>query len=384
MKRMKKTAVVLISVFLPFLLSGCWDYREVENLALVSGVGVDLGQNGHQYHLTFECVQMTNDQEGASVQPWIIETDGDTIFEAVRNALKVSDDKLYFNPCKVLLLGEDVAKAGILPVLDWFLRDAEPRITQNVVIAKGKTASEILTQEPEPGRLNAGLISNLISETSDFSGETVRQRLYEVDNILNSEGTSLTLPGVTTAEDSGDPKIKLCGAAVFKEDKLTGWLTEDQTQYLNFILNQTQSGLIVTSDNSQGKKTTLEILSSSTQVEPVVKNDSVTMKIHVEISAALGERESKTELPGEEAIPKAEEDAEKTLKEGIGLLISKVQREYDSDIFGFGSTIYQNDPKIWEQLKPEWDSTFKNLKYETDVQIKIRNAALTITQKEGG
>lgn len=384
MKRMKKISVLLMAVLLPILLSGCWDYREVESLTLVAGMAVDRGQNGGKYHLTFECIQMAGGQQTPSTQPMIVETEGNTIFEAVRDALKISQKRLYFNPCRVIILSEDLARDGIKPVLDWSLRDAEPRITEEILVSKEKTASEILKQEPQPGQLNSYLISDLLRGTEGFSGETSMTRLYEVNNILNSDGVSLVLPGVSVNQEVGDPKLELSGTAVFKEDKLIGWLEDEQTKYLNFILNRISEGLISTSDSSENGETTLEILGNSTKVKPVVENGTVKIKIEVTVSAALGEQENKSELPGEESINKAETEVEQTLKNGIGDLISQVQKKYDSDIFGFGSTIYQKYPDEWEKLKPAWDKEFRSLKCEADVKVEIRNTALTHVEKGGG
>ena len=384
MRRMKKISVLLMAFLLPVLLSGCWDYREVESLTLVAGMAIDRGQNGGKYHLTFECIQMAGGQQTPSTQPMIVETEGNTIFEAVRDALKISQKRLYFNPCRVIILSEDLARDGIKPVLDWSLRDAEPRITEEILVSKEKTASEILKQEPQPGQLNSYLISDLLRGTEGFSGETSMTRLYEVNNILNSDGVSLVLPGVSVNQEVGDSKLELSGTAVFKEDKLIGWLEDEQTKYLNFILNRISEGLISTSDSSENGETTLEILGSSTKVKPVVENGTVKIKIEVTVSAALGEQENKSELPGEESINKAETEVEQTLKNGIGDLISQVQKKYDSDIFGFGSTIYQKYPDEWEKLKPVWDKEFRNLKCEADVKVKIRNTALTHAEKGGG
>lgn len=384
MKKMRKAAVVLLAFLLPALLSGCWDYREVENLTLVDGIAIDRGENGKKYHLTFECIRMSGDQQASGINPWLVETDGDTIFEAVRGALKVSEKRLYFNPCRLVVLSEDIAREGIRPVLDWFLRDAEPRLTLEFAVSREKTAVEILKQEPQPGQLNSYLISNLISGALSYSGDVAKTRLYEIDNILNTAGDSLVLPGVEASEKIGDAKLKLSGTAVFKKDKLIGWLGDKQTRDLNFILDQINEGLIITSEGGQDDNLSLEILGSNTKLEPVVQNGSVVMKVTVHVTAALGERESDKEVPGSEIIQKAEDHAEKTLKKGITDLISQTQREYNSDIFGFGDKIYRSEPKEWEKLGPRWEKAFPKLRCETEVQVKITNTALLHAQKGGG
>lgn len=383
MKRFRAAAAVLEAVLLLFLFTGCWDYREVESLTLVAGIAVDRGHDGYKYHLSFECIQISGDQKQATSQPWIVETDGDTVFDAVRGALKISQKRLYFAPCRVVVLSEDIAKEGIKPVLDWFLRDAEPRITIEFLVSRGTTAGEILKQEPQPGERLSYEISDLLGGATAFSGNVTAERLYEINNILNSEGTSLVLPGVRVSDTVGDSKLELSGTAVFKGDRQIGWLEDEQGKYLNVILNRLKGGLIITGDSPEDKNYSLEILASSTKVEPVVENGSVTMKIDVYTEVALGERNS-GESPGGEDILKIQSDAEKTLQKGIGDLISQVQAKYDSDIFGFGGAIYHKDPDEWGKLKASWDAKFRTLKYVANATVEIRNTALITVQGKGG
>lgn len=379
----KRLAVLALAAFLPFLLSGCWDYREIESLTLVSGVAIDPGYGGKLYHITFECVQINGDQKGGSTQPWVIEADGDTVFEAERDALQVSEKKLYFNPCRVVVLSEELAREGIRPVLDWFLRDAEPRITMEFVVSRAATASEILKQQAQTGQLNAYIISDLIRGTTDFSGEVAQTRLYKINNILNADdGLSLILPGVKVSETSGEAKLKMCGTSVFRDDCLIGWLDDDQTEFLNFIRNRISEGLIITSDSSDNGKISLEILKSHTSVKPEVEGDSVQMKIGIHVETAMGERQSHRDLPGEESIANAEREAEKTLTKGICSLVSEVQTRYGSDIFGFGDVVHKQNPEAWKKLQPVWNEVFRHLTCEPDVTVQIQNTALVNEEKD--
>ena len=53
-------------------------------------------------------------------------------------------------------------------------------------------------------------------------------------------------------------------------------------------------------------------------------------------------------------------------------LITKVQQEFKSDIFGFGATIHRKHPKIWRELESNWGEEFSKL----DVLVTI-DAVLT-------
>ena len=63
--------------------------------------------------------------------------------------------------------------------------------------------------------------------------------------------------------------------------------------------------------------------------------------------------------------------------------IRMVQKQYGSDIFGFGSKIHEDLPDDWKRLKPEGDKTFKTAKVEVDAEVKLRNSA-RIVQENGG
>jgi hypothetical protein len=93
--KLKKTLVMILLLSITIFMTGCWNSRELETLAIVAGFAIDKGSNGSGYHLTFE----TLDESGAgggsggggqtSIQSQIIESDGNTLFDADRNALKI-------------------------------------------------------------------------------------------------------------------------------------------------------------------------------------------------------------------------------------------------------------------------------------------------------
>jgi spore germination protein KC len=378
-----KFLAVVLALLPAVLFSGCWDYREVENLSIVGGIGVDKGQNGYRYHLTFECMKMTGDLKSGGVQPLIIETDGDTIFDAVRSALNESDRKLYFSHMKVLILSSDIAKEGILPVLDWFNRDAEPRITLQILISKEKTAGEILKLEPEDNQLTSFQISQALLESASYSASTNQVRLFETYNVLNSQdATSLTLPGIETKKEGDVSVPQLAGNAVFSGDRLIGWLDKQSSKFLMFVLGKVHGGLLLTGVHPNDSSVTLEILNCKTSVKPVINGKTITMKIDVNMNAAYAEQNARQNFLDIYPLKTFETSASETLKNGIENVIDLAQQQYSTDIFGFGAKVYQDDPKVWSGLRTDWNKTFPSVKYEVTAEVAIRNTATLAGKKE--
>ena len=42
------------------------------------------------------------------------------------------------------------------------------------------------------------------------------------------------------------------------------------------------------------------------------------------------------------------------MKETINQTIETVQKQYKSDIFGFGEAIHRSNPKEWKKIKKQW------------------------------
>ena len=75
----KRVVLVLVLVFTCILASGCWNYREIEELAIVAGAALDLHEDG-SLHLTVEVVDIAADGQ-VSYRPVYLESDGQTLLD---------------------------------------------------------------------------------------------------------------------------------------------------------------------------------------------------------------------------------------------------------------------------------------------------------------
>ena len=63
----------------------------------------------------------------------------------------------------------------------------------------------------------------------------------------------------------------------------------------------------------------------------------------------------------------------------------KMAKQYQSDVFGYGSLIHKSNPKYWAKVEKNWNSN-EFLDLEVNVQIKItleNKGSLEQTIKEG-
>ncbi|NLV37188.1 MAG: hypothetical protein GXY17_11000, partial [Clostridiaceae bacterium] len=56
--------------------------------------------------------------------------------------------------------------------------------------------------------------------------------------------------------------------------------------------------------------------------------------------------------------------------------LDKAQHELKTDIFGFGESIHRAYPKMWNELKDDWDTEFAKLEVNFMFDTNIRNMGL--------
>lgn len=384
MKPWKKIVLALEMVLALSLLTGCWNYHEVENYTIIAGLAIDKGTGGHKYHLTFECISLMGGKD-TPPQPVLIEADGNTIFDAVRGTIAMTDKKLYFSDCKVVVLSKEIAKGGIKPLMDFLLRDSEPRLTLNFLVSDAPTAAEVFkpklaTQQPVSYQI-AGML-----QSQDALGHVLAVPLYQMYDILGCSETcdeSLTLPNIRVVKTAGGEMVQTSNNVVFHQDKMVGSLPEEDGLYYLMLRNKLNGGLIVTGPDGE-KDIALEILKSSSSIQPEVSGTNVTMKVTIQVDAALAE-ENTDSLQYDLASKKfqrVEEMGAETIEQKVKKLVADDQKNWGADIFGFGKKIYEDKYPDWKVLSPRWDKIFPKVKCEVRADVRIKNSAVAYP-KEG-
>lgn len=383
----KKVKLISLCLALVFILSGCWNYRSLNDISIVSGLAVDMDPESNEYKLSFEMVDLTGDISSSGPKAKLIESRGKTIFDAARNAKRRLEKRLFFGNAQILVLSEEIAKGGhVMHLIDWFLRDAELRETAHVIVSQEKTAAEILSVKGINNAVVAFEIENIIMDDKTATSSTSNLMLYQIYNTLHAEGLSLTLPAFHKVINDGEPASEVNGSAVFKEQNMIGYLTPEESKYLLFVLNEVEGGILTLSAKEQEQDdVSLEISENKTKQSFEVENRQLKITVDTETRVYLAEVGDEFDALDEEMVTSLESAAGAKLKQGIEDVIRKVQSEYRSDIFGFGNTIHKKNSKLWSSISDYWDDLFPTLDVTVNSKVNIVNSAyIRSTEKEGG
>jgi spore germination protein KC len=378
MKRILKISLLSSLIFLNlFFISGCWNYREIDQLAIVAGAAID--KQDDKYLVTAEIVNVTGGKE-AKVSPKVVTGIGDTIFDAIRNTIKISGKPLYWAHSEILIISEEIAREGVAEVIDLFTRDPETRMSSNLLISKEKTAKEILEQQSITTVIQSSEINRMLMSQKSLSKAPVTA-VYQFVDILSDNSRSAVIPavGITENQHISD---ELFGTAVFKKDKLSGFLNGEDSKYFLFVRNKVRGGLLIQKEKIEGSdvKVSLEIFADKTytKIKPVFSNGKLTMKVDVFVNVAIGELEGTKNYMNEPGRTKLQKAAEKSLENNIKQVIKKVQNEYGSDIFEFGRIVQDEMPDTWKELENDWEKIYKDLEVKVKAEIIIKDSSLLL------
>jgi spore germination protein KC len=370
----------LLAILLICPIGGCWSYRGINETTIVSGVAIDKDAATGNYQITYEIVDLTRDIKETGVQPKIVEAEGKTLFDAARNAKKRLVNKLYFGNTQIIVVDQNIAGEGISSIVDWFLRDAECRETLNLVVSQQETAKDILTLKGIDEMLVAYEVRKIIEEDQNVTASTKSAELYSIFNTLHDEGISLTVPAFRSVMNHEDLTAEVNGVGVFKGDRLIGYLTPTETNYYLFIIDEIRAGVLTLSlEGEQTDDISLEIYKNKTEVSCSYKDGKAKAQINIKTEVALDELETELGLLDEHLMKEIAAKEAQKLEDEILSVIKKVQAEYGSDIFGFGNKLYKSDPKLWKEIRPEWDVLFQEMDVEIVCEISIVNTASLVS-----
>ncbi|AEY68028.1 Ger(x)C family spore germination protein [Clostridium sp. BNL1100] len=383
MKKLKFVIMASIIFINLIITAGCWNYRELDKLAIVAGAAIDKDSDG-LYIVTAEIVQVGGGVETKST-PKLVSMNGKTVLDAIRNGISTTGKKLYWSHCKVVILSKDVAEEGITKFIDVFVRDAEIRDDVNILYSQQDTAKEIFEGEEITESIKSFALEDIIKNQNSLS-KAPKMDILNFSIERQTKGISTVIPTVHLEEINGSIVPKVIGTAIIKNDKIAGELSGDETKFLLFIRDQLKGGVLVEQKGENiSAPVSLEIFGNKTKVKPVVEAGKLKFRIDIKTSVGVDEVEGNENFIEEKAVSELEAGASESTKENITGLIKKIQSEYGADVFKFGEKLRENNIKEWNRVSDKWDDVFRDLEVDVNVKVRIKNSSILVkTLKKGG
>lgn len=374
----RRFAAVLTIVPLLLALGGCWNYRGLNEFETVMGMAIDRMQSPPGYAVVFECIDLSQTgSKSGKVSRKLLSSEGETVFDAIRKAKNSLGNRLFFSQAQVIVMSQAVAEEGVAPIVEWLLREQEIRETLYVVISREKTAKRLLEAEPVSQNFTAMEMSGIIEKDYKVSAYTRKVPLYQAYNMLEEDGVALTLPAFGLRESGDKQMVQSDGTAVFRGDRLCGFVTQEQTWALLFVENEVGGGVLTADYDGDGQSdVSMEIRGSSAKKSVAAEGDSVRLTIAVRVDVHVTELPSDVSAVQKDAIERIQELTREKLEKSISSAVAAVQSQYAADVLGVGRMIYQTDPPLWRRIGNRWDELFRTMEVRVTVKVTVRNSGM--------
>ncbi|MBB3113568.1 spore germination protein KC [Paenibacillus phyllosphaerae] len=386
-----RTMLLAVSLLMLIMSSGCLGKQEINDLAIVTAVGIDNGENNH-VKLSVQIVRpadargQTGAPSGGTGEPiYSIQATGRTIFEAARNLARFSSRRVYWAHNFVIVLGEGYARKGIADMIDFFTRNHELRMTTWVVVTPeeaGQVIATITGMEVVPGEAIDKLFrynqivaeapgTNMMRLQESFLAEGTEPVLAKVQ--LRPRGISNKNPDQFGSLD----QVVLSGAAVFEGDKMKGWLSPSEAKgLLPFIEEVDSEIMVINCPDDSNNHATLEIKSLEQRVKTRFVNNQV--KVQVAQTANANLVEMGCEQPFTEIKDQMTLALKQKLENQVLKTASAAQKKYKSDIMKIGQVFHNTYPLEWKQIHSEWNRYFEKAEITVSADAKISSPVLKI------
>jgi spore germination protein KC len=372
---------VLLCLLILLTLPGCGSKRELNELSIVSGIGIDKANVPGDVLLTAQIVKPGEmkkpSKEGVNDEGkafWNLTSSSDTVFNVIREFTHETDNRLYLAHTQAIIFGKDIAGDGVQKYLDFFMRSHETRPTVAILVSNS-TAGEALNVNPQIEKLPAIKMAKLAKVQERLTAHAMSVNMQDFTNRLLSKTTSPIAPIVTVADNNGKKILHVEGMAVFKADKMVGSIDSIETRGLLWVLGKVKSGAIDI-DLPNGKAT-LEVTKAESKVTLEINGGKVYFNIRIKEESVLASQTSPDNLATITNIPLLEKHQNEVIKTEI-LSVVKKAKEQNTDIFGFGDMMYKKYGAKWKSMENNWDNIFPYIEVQIEAETKIKAAGLII------
>lgn len=364
-------------LFLILLLTGCYDQKELNTIAIMTAT--EINKIDDEFVVNAQVVNPQSSDKTVNVQaPFIIyEGKGKTIHEAYRQIKLQSSRYLYPNHMEILIINEKLAKEDIKQIIDLFLRIPDVRTEFYVLVGKNDNILNITTPIDD---VSATSILDTMETNNKYLGITNFVTFNDFANMELNKNLEVILPSIEAVNyteesenisNTESTKIKslykLGNLAIFKDNKLEGYLTEDESTTYNVIKNKAKS-ILTTYECEKNKYMTVE----ATDIKSDISTKNKEINIKVEMTGNINETMCSIKLNDEKNIKKIEKELKEYINTKIETSIDNVRNTYNSDVFGFLDIIYKQDYKTYKKIENNWyKNEFKNTKINIDASINI-------------
>ena len=259
----RKASILLSLLLLPLLLTGCFDYHDINKVTFPTSIIFDVDDLGQEI-VYLDCIKpyrSTNDSSDKG-RRIIYKGVGKTALEALNDINRASSFKLDYTQTRAYIFTEKASRKGIKKFLDLINNNSEFSMKPSAFVYYGDVEELLKTVSTDEEYL--GLFLNDLVGKEKYNPRAVKSNInYYLSNILMGSNTAL-LTSISLEDNAIDKKIQIQGSSIFKDNVLVERIDMENSLIYNIMMGNAKSGTLeISNPESKENFITLQILDSS-------------------------------------------------------------------------------------------------------------------------
>ncbi|WP_028546489.1 Ger(x)C family spore germination protein [Paenibacillus taiwanensis] len=350
-------------------LSGCWDYKNVQDNNYVTAIGIDF-QND-KYIVYTQSLDFSNVAKQEGVKPkdkvpvWLGRGEGVTLDAAINNIYNSSQLPIIWEHTTAIVFHERVLSQNMKSMMDTMLRYHEIRYSP-WVFGTHVSLKELFAVN---NTFNLAPINSLLHNPMDMYEQqayikpiSLREMLIE----LVEPGATLLLPSLSTNNKQWFKDVKpneqyeMDGIFVIEDNTYKGWYAKQDSLGLRWT-------------NSSAARTALAIGRNNNKHEVLLTMETSRWDIHVHTYGNTLSYNIKANITGsvdEMLAPLSESEIQELAEAKVKAEIKhtfKVGLDHNADLYGLHQYVYRQQVMYWKRK-----DNGKNIKLSPDDLDNIR------------
>ncbi|MFJ5763123.1 Ger(x)C family spore germination protein [Neobacillus sp. NPDC093182] len=389
-----RTAIPIL--FLSLMLQGCGDYREINDLAIVDMVGVDVDEDGNYlgYYQVVNPNGIASTKTGGSRSPiYTYVFKGKSWAEFTSKATQTVPREIFVSHYQAYIVSKRLAANGLGDLLNFLESDPSRRMATALFVTKDSVGDIMNTYVPLESNVGKDL-RNIQQLQVDFTGKDVGEskintllenfeslKLTFVSNIMLSSKKPITTTKRYESIEGNTGNFTYTGVSIIRKGQFIGELKAEQVVPLYFMLGKSKT-LHQHIELSSEEFADLQMLS-----KPKIKrrftliDGEPTLHLTIKPKLKLLNIHQNKRLDSQ-TLRRLEKRFNEEMTDQVTDLLKLAKKE-KWDLLGLEERISHTTGRGWTELKANPDSWMRT-KVTLDIKSSIVKTGVLVTPYEGG
>lgn len=369
MKRQFKLVSILI---ISSLLTGCWDYKDINERNITLTVGVDEVDDMKQFTCEiakFSQVENKKMKGSKNKNDYTVVSIGRSFEEAKKKYDSKHPLQDFSGAIRVIVFGRNYAEKGIESYINRVNNLRELRKSLPIVISR--EAPEELLQREVVNDITVGYAIEDTIRQLYKNGKSIYKTAQEIQEDIQNKEIGYVIPYIGMENET----IDFLGLAVMSTDnKMIEVINRDDCNGFLYLLPKKATSTKAIYKIGEGDT----IYSVRTILQKrKIKTSYVDKRINIDIDLKLSyhlQYQYYTKTLNESIVKELEDEINKEVKKEVLYAINRSQKELKVDIFNFSRYFKADNPKAYKEIN--WKEEYPNANINVNVKTKIKDINL--------